>query len=308
MTYRLRMAAMALLMSAGAAAGCQGHRVHVLHQAFSRQRHVQRSRPRADHVRLLGRRRDQHRRRGRGLITHPQQAYAFAGNSYVPDMMLLQVGAGSTTLMFSAGQSFKLPGRSKLGHVDLHVGRTVSPEVDGLRKLFAHGCAQRSPTSAPPTTRRGWSSITRYSDAAWEYARWAGWRRDMNAVTQRLQRMIPSRRELAAAISRPRHGIPPERDGTEKDHGGRDGQHEETRAQAEGAQVLRHGPRSESLWRTWISHRKYGNAHWRRACSHSTCRTARFPAFSRAASAGCGPEARPSASRSGGISSLLAGF
>ena len=30
---------------------------------------------------------------GVGLITHPQQPCAFAGNSYVPDMMLLQVGA-----------------------------------------------------------------------------------------------------------------------------------------------------------------------------------------------------------------------
>src|SRR5665213_3362424 len=36
-------------------------------------------------------------------------AYAFAGNSYVPDVMALRIGAGSETVMYPADHGFALP-------------------------------------------------------------------------------------------------------------------------------------------------------------------------------------------------------
>lgn len=63
-----------------------------------------------------------------GLVTHPptKMAYAFAGNSYVHDIMALQIGAGSTTVMFPSGMSFPLPAapHGQAFHVDTHVSCT----------------------------------------------------------------------------------------------------------------------------------------------------------------------------------------
>ncbi|HKA80415.1 MAG TPA: DUF1629 domain-containing protein [Xanthobacteraceae bacterium] len=126
---------------------------------------------------------------GVGLITHPQQPYAFAGNSYVPDMMLLQVGAGSTTLMFSAGQSFKLPGRSKPGHVDLHVGCMVPPEVHGLRKFFRAWTRPAQP-DVGATNYEAWLVV--YYTMHWRGTGATRWRRIGGA------RWMPARTEFGA--------------------------------------------------------------------------------------------------------------
>lgn len=58
-----------------------------------------------------------------GLLTHPPtgMAYAFAGNNTVPDVMALQIGHGSSTVMYPEGRSFGLPAEGQPGHVDLHV-------------------------------------------------------------------------------------------------------------------------------------------------------------------------------------------
>src|SRR5207248_2990905 len=37
-------------------------------------------------------------------------AYVFAGNSYVPDVMALRIGAGSESVMYPAGHAFPFPG------------------------------------------------------------------------------------------------------------------------------------------------------------------------------------------------------
>lgn len=50
----------------------------------------------------------------------------FAGNSYVPDVMALQIGPGATTRSFGPREVFTLPGKppSPHYHVDLHMDCT----------------------------------------------------------------------------------------------------------------------------------------------------------------------------------------
>jgi hypothetical protein len=52
----------------------------------------------------------------------------FAGNSYIPDLMALQIDQGVTTRTFGPGEMFSLPGKppSPHHHIDLHLQCTKS--------------------------------------------------------------------------------------------------------------------------------------------------------------------------------------
>jgi len=57
----------------------------------------------------------------------PQSFYAYAGNSFVPDVMLFRISEGSETVMYPPPLAFKLPAATeemrttRLPHIDLHV-------------------------------------------------------------------------------------------------------------------------------------------------------------------------------------------
>lgn len=66
---------------------------------------------------------------GLQLDSLPSNAYIFAGNSYVPDLMALHVGAGSETVMYPAKSGFALPAADvdPASHVDAHVSCSTPP-------------------------------------------------------------------------------------------------------------------------------------------------------------------------------------
>jgi hypothetical protein len=53
-------------------------------------------------------------------------SYAFAGNSYVPDVMPLQVGTGTTTVQFPADATFTLPAKGTEVNPHIHLDAHVS--------------------------------------------------------------------------------------------------------------------------------------------------------------------------------------
>jgi hypothetical protein len=71
------------------------------------------------------------------LLRRPINAYAFAGNSANPDVMALQVGSGSTTVMYPPGHSFFFPtDGSKGAHIDLHVSCSGAQRFEAWLVLY----------------------------------------------------------------------------------------------------------------------------------------------------------------------------
>jgi hypothetical protein len=80
-----------------------------------------------------------------GLLTQPPtaMAYAFAGNSFMPDVIALQIGPGASPPSLPAGITFSLPGHTD--SPDVHVDAHVSCAAAAL-----------DPPPAPPEPPKGW--------------------------------------------------------------------------------------------------------------------------------------------------------
>lgn len=88
--------------------------------------------------------------------------YVFAGNSEDPDVMLLQIGTGSTTKQFAPGHGFILSGsHPDAPHVDLHVGCSNGPAPPSLWSRLKFHLFGAPPPLAPavPTSYEGWLVI-----------------------------------------------------------------------------------------------------------------------------------------------------
>jgi hypothetical protein len=71
------------------------------------------------------------------LLRQPVNAYAFAGNSVNPDVMALQVGSGSTTVMYPEGRTFFFPADGSKGeHLDLHVACSGAQRFEAWLVLY----------------------------------------------------------------------------------------------------------------------------------------------------------------------------